>query len=342
MSKDGKTEKATPKKRKQEREKGNLPKSEDMKNFMTMISFFVVVLFFGEWMVQKMHMFAIKALNLIQSGTTIEGFLKLFFDQYVVIMLLVFGVGTIFHILNYIFQVKWLFSFKIIKPDFKKMNPSKYFKNLFSKASLFKTFKSMVMFLLLSYIVYASLKDDVVSISELIMMPWFSSVSYLWAIFIEITIKLLVLLGVIGIADQVFQKFDNEQKIKMKKHEVKDEHKEMAGNPEMKQQQKRMMMELLTNNMSENVQSSKFMITNPTHYSVAIQYDRDKHDVPIVVAKGIDYVALYMRRLADENEVPIIEKPALARQLYSETEEGQEIPKELYKAIIEILVQISK
>lgn len=333
---DGRTEKATPKKRKESRQQGSVAKSKEMGNFFSLLSLGVVLMLFGEWFVDKILHFQLLVLQLVELRVEPLVFFKKLALEVLSVFLYMAFVIFIFQMINQMIQIGFLFSPKIIKPDPKKLNPANYFKNLFSARSFVEIIKALFVVIVLGFVVYSVLSDRVKEISGGMLLPWNDSLLLLWQVFKEIFMKILVALFFVGLLDFAFQRYDWEKKIRMKKQEVKDEHKNTEGNPETKRRQRQVAIQMLRNEVRTKVPESTVLITNPTHYSVAIYYKRGEGP-PKVVAKGIDHIALYMREIAKEHDIPIYEAPPLARELYKKVGENEYIPQELYQAIIDIL-----
>jgi flagellar biosynthetic protein FlhB len=156
----------------------------------------------------------------------------------------------------------------------------------------------------------------------------------------EIAGMIVLALVAIAIFDYIYQRWHHEQQLKMTKQEVKEENKQSEGDPQLKQRIRQIQREMSNARMMQEVPKADALIVNPTHFSVALQYDREVMEAPTIIAKGADYLALRMRNVARENEVPILERPALARDLYSSVEIGESIPERFYKAIAEILAYV--
>lgn len=341
MAKDGRTEKATPRRRKERKEKGSLAKSKELTNFINLLGLVLLIVWFGEWIIKEVISFQRMAFDILEQEIELLDFIWILAKKMGQLILIIGFFGLIFVGINYVIQVKFLFSLKIIKPDFKRINPKNYFKNLFSRRTIVEIIKSLFIFSILSTVVFFELKGEVKQLSEMILIDWIATIKLLWDVFESVLMKILAVFGIIAILDFVYQKWEFEESIKMKKEEVKDEYKNTQGNPEVKQRQRQFMMQMLKQEVASKIPDSTVVVTNPTHYSVAIRYERDKDAAPVVTAKGIDHLALYIRQLAKEHNVPIYEAPPLARELYGRTEPDEFIPKELYEPVIMILIELS-
>lgn len=341
MAKDGKTERATPRRRKQQKEKGSLAKSKELTNFLNLLGFLLLLMWFGKWFVIKIVHFQQSAFELVKQEMAPLDMVAVLGKEVAMIFVVVVAFGTAFQAINYFVQVGLLFSPKIVKPDIKRINPANYFKQLFSRKSVVEVIKALFIFSILATIVFLELRGEVNQLSEMILIDWLATVGVLWDLFVRVMLKALFVLGVIGTVDYIYQRWEHEQSIKMKKNEVKDEHKETQGNPQVKSRQRQAMMQMLRNEVASKIPNSTVVITNPTHYAVAIRYNRGEDAAPTVTAKGVDHLALYIRQLAEEHEIPVYEAPPLARELYARSDKDEFIPKDLYEAVILILIELS-
>lgn len=341
MAKDAKTEKATPRKRRLEREQGNLARSKEMGTFLTLLSFAILLFVFGSKLAKDMLDLVSSLYNMIMTGAKapdliIGGFKKVFFT-----LIPVFVLGTVFYIVNYVLQVKFLFSFKIIKPNFKKLvNFKGYFGELFSRKKVVEVVRNFAMLILFVVVSYYVLKGKVSILAGSIWVPWQKAFENIIGVYKVAFLSLLSLLFFIALIDMLYQKWEHEQKIKMKKEEVKDESKNNEGSPEVKRRRKELMYAMLQKDVTDKVPQATVIINNPTHISVALRYKKGEDDLPVVIAKGEEQLALYMRTLAKEHKVPMIENKPLARTLYFNVDVNHPIQEEMFEAVAMILRQL--
>ena len=187
------------------------------------------------------------------------------------------------------------------------------------------------------YVAYASIKDHQSELFLLYDIPLFQVILLVGSIVIDTGLKIAIVYLVVGIADLVYQRHKFKEDMKMTKQEVKDEYKNTEGNPEIKGRQRSKMREASQRRMMQNLPSADVVITNPTHYAVAIKYDANQNAAPVVVAKGEDFLAKRIKDAAKENHIEIVENKPLARMLYANVDVGQEVPPELYQAVAEVL-----
>ncbi len=341
MAKDEKTEKATPRKKRLEREKGNIARSKEMATFLTLLSFALVIFIFGGKMAEDMVHLVLSMYNMIMTGTSAPNLIVEGFKQVMTILIPVIIIGTVFHIANYVIQVRFLFSFKIMTPNFKKLvNFKGYFGELFTRKKVIEILRNFAMLILFVVIAYYVLKGKVELLAGSIWLPWQQTLLNIIDTYKLAFVSLLALLFFIAIVDIFYQKWEHEQKIKMKKQEVKDEAKNNEGNPEIKGKRKELMYALLQQDISRKVPEATVIINNPTHISVALRYKKGEDDLPIVIAKGEDQLALYIRKIAKENKVPMIENKPLARTLYFNVDINNPIQEDVFEAVAMVLRQL--
>ena len=237
-------------------------------------------------------------------------------------------------------QVKWKVSGKPLKPKFNRMSPVSGFKRIFSVNSLVELIKAILKIGLISYVAYQYLKNKVNQIYLLYDMSFTQALSVISNLITEMGIRISAVYCIIAAADFAYQKVKFTMDMRMTKQEVKDEYKEQEGDPQIKGKIRQKMQEVSRRRMMQNLPKADVVITNPTHYAVAIQYDLEIADAPIVLAKGADYMAKRIKEVARENEIEIVENKPLARMLYANVEVGDMIPPELYQAVADVLAYV--
>ena len=252
------------------------------------------------------------------------------------ILLIAFGVAFVTDLV----QVKWAPTTKPLKPKFSKLNPVKGIKKIFSKQALVELLKSVLKIALITYIVYSTLKDSIGLIFLIFDMPLMQAIGNIGNIVINLGIKISMFYIVIAGADFIYQKWKFNEDMKMTKQEVKDEFKNAEGDPQIKGKIRQKMREVSQRRMMQAVPQADVVITNPTHYAVALRYEPDKYDAPYVVAKGEDYLAQKIKEVARENHVEIVENKPLARMLYHNVDLGAQVPPELFQAVAEVLAMV--
>ena len=237
-------------------------------------------------------------------------------------------------------QVKWKISGEALKPKFSNLNPIDGFKRMFSSQSLIILLKSVAIVGICIYIVYTELVDKIYAIYNLYDVSLTQGIEFVGDTVFSIALKISIIYLFIGVADYIYQirKFKND--MMMTKQEVKDEYKQSEGDTTVKSQIRRKMREFSQRRMMQKLPEADVVITNPTHFAVAIKYDLSVAKAPIVVAKGEDFLALKIKEVARENNIEIVENKPLARALYHSVEIDEEIPQELYQAVAEVLAYV--
>ena len=260
--------------------------------------------------------------------------------QWMLIVLPFFAFGVIIALLVSIVQVGWKVSTKPMKPELSKFNPINGFKRMFSKDSVFELVKSIVKIGLIGYMAYASIRDHQNELFILYDLELNQAIALVGGLVIDVGFKISLVYLIVGIADFVYQKHKFNEDMKMTKQEVKDEFKNTEGDPQIKGRQRRKMQEVSQKRMMQDVPKADVVITNPTHFAVALRYDTKESTAPVVVAKGADYIAQKIKEIAKDNQIEIVENKPLARMIYHNVDVGAEIPPELYQAVAEVLAYV--
>lgn len=235
-------------------------------------------------------------------------------------------------------QVKWKPTTKPLKPKFSKVNPINGFKRIFSVNSLIELIKSVLKIGVIGFMVYSYIQGRYSDLFALYDISIQQAIGLIGEIVVDLGIRISAVYAVIAALDFAYQKYKFNQDMKMTKQEVKDEFKNQEGNPEIKGKQKQRMREASMRRMMQELPTADVVITNPTHFAVAIRYNRDAEAAaPVVLAKGADYLAQKIKTVARENDIYIYEDKPLARMLYATVEIGQMIPPELYEPVANVL-----
>ena len=243
-------------------------------------------------------------------------------------------------IFSSIIQVGFQITLKAIAPKFNKISPLTGIKRLFSTQSLADFLKSMTKMIIVGFVGYITYITKITELNGLFVSTPEAILKYNFLVVAEVAGKIVLALVAIAIFDFLYQRWHHEQQMMMTKQEVKDETKQTEGDPQLKSRIRQIQREMSNARMMQEVPKADALIVNPTHFSVAILYDRDVMTAPEVTAKGVDHMALRMRTVARENNVPILERPELARDLYANVEIGEDIPERFYKAVAEILAYV--
>ncbi len=238
-----------------------------------------------------------------------------------------------------VFQFGWLLTAKPLIPDFSKLDPIKGFGRFFSKKSLIEVVKSILKVVLVGWIAYSTVFDNFTEALILSDTSIATTISFLGKTAALILAKVCAILVFIAFLDFLFVRWELEEKMKMTKQELKEEFKESEGDPHVKSQIRSIQQEMARKRMMSEVPDADVIVTNPTHISVAIKYEPSTMEAPMIVAKGADVIALKIREIAREHEIPIIENPPVARLLHG-LDLGEKIPEDLFKVVAEILAHV--
>ena len=260
--------------------------------------------------------------------------------QILIVCVPFFAFGFVVTALISVIQVGWKVTGKPLQPIFDKFNPINGFKRIFSKDSIFELVKSILKIFVIVYVAYTSIRGHAQDIFILYEIPLMQAIMLCGTVIINAGLKISLVYLVIGLADFIYQKYRFNEDMKMTKQEVKDEFKNTEGNPEIKGRQRQRMREASRRRMMQDVPKADVVITNPTHFAVAIKYDAETSKAPVVLAKGEDYLAQKIKEAAREHHIEIVENKPLARMLYANVDIGQESPPELYQAVAEILAMV--
>lgn len=342
-----KTEKATPKRRKEAREKGQVLKSKEMITAFMLLFVFLGLKFLGAYIYVSISSFTKDILSEIQyvdeiTSKSITALSVRVILKIIQIFMPIAGIALITGVaLNYM-QIGFLFTTKNLKFDLNKINPISGFKRLFSMRNVVEFVKSITKIGIVGYILFRYIVKEAPNFLNAIDMDVNQIAVYMGDRAISIGIRGSAVLIILGICDYVYQKWQYEKDLKMSKQEIKEEYKQTEGDPKVKGKIKERQRKMAMSRMMQEVPKADVIITNPTHYAIALIYDGDKQDAPLVVAKGQDLIAQNIKRIAKENGVITVENKPLARALYASTEIGDFIPDDLYQAVAEVLAYVYK
>lgn len=337
-----KTEKATPKRKQDERKKGNVFLSQEVVTVFTLLAVFYVLKFLMPFIMTTVEESVSKYLN-IASQThevtydSLRGYffdLLLVFAKTAVIPLLVCGLVAI---LATMLQTKMLVSFKAASFKGERINPLKGFKKMFSMRSFVELLKSLFKIVILLYVVYSVIKSELFVMPRMMDMSFSAVMSKTGSIIMDIVIKAGLIFVFLAAADYLYQWWQYEKNLRMSKQEIKDEYKQTEGDPQIKGRMRNIQQQRARRRMMQEVPNADVVIRNPTHFAVAIKYNQGVSSAPIVVAKGMDSLALKIIAVAEENGVYITENRPLARALYETVDLDSEIPERFYRPIAEVL-----
>lgn len=351
FAKDGpggeKTEPATEKKLRDARREGQVAKSREIGNAFSLLALFLVLKLYVGYMgnsflgsIYGMYTQIPDFIKMYDGQVPVASFGRVMTDtilDMIIILLPVLVIGLIVAFVCDLVQVKWRPTSKPLQPKLSKMDPIKGFKKIISKDSIMELLKSLLKIGLIIYVVYDYLKDKFNHIFLLYDISLQQGIAMIGELSIELGIRVSALYIFLGFLDFAYQKYKFKEDMKMTKQEVKEEYKNSEGDPQIKGKQKQRMREASQRRMMQRLPEADVVITNPTHYAVAIKYDPDKYEAPVVLAKGEDYLAQKIKDKAREHHIEIVENKPLARMLYANVEVGELIPPELYQAVAEVL-----
>ncbi|MFD2409579.1 flagellar biosynthesis protein FlhB [Paenibacillus rhizoplanae] len=341
-----KTEKATPKKRQDARKKGQVAKSAEMSGAVVLFSALLSLSVFGGFMKERfIKLYTDVFQNRMMLEVTPENISTLF-NQYglqiLILLAPLLGITFLLALVANFAQVGFMATGEGITPKFSKINPIKGFKNIFSMRSVVEFLKSVFKLILIAYLVYSTLWGQKESFARLSHVDAEGAYAFVAKLTMSLGIKIAAALFIMAVLDYIYQKYEHEKSLKMSKQDIKDEYKKMEGDPiikgKIRERQRRMAMQ----RMMQEVPKADVIITNPTHFAVALKYDGSSMEAPQIIAKGQDYVALRIRELAKEHGVVTMENKPLARALFQRAEIGDVVPADLFQAVAEVLAYVYK
>ncbi|MBI5328541.1 MAG: flagellar biosynthesis protein FlhB [Deltaproteobacteria bacterium] len=340
---DQRTESASPRRRQEARDKGQVARSNDVASTVVLFSGLMVFYFFGARMLDSLK--GIMGRFLLNSGSfnlTEQGLVIMFRDTvidaaYLLIPLVIFPAAGI---LANIMQVGVLFTAEPLTPNLSRINPLEGIKRLVSIRALVELVKGILKLIVIGYISYIVIRNEMPAFSSLADMSITGIIYYLGSGSFKILIMTSSLLIVVAAVDYAFQRWDMEKSLRMTKQEVKEEFKETEGQPLIKSRIKSLQREMARTRMMQEVPKATIVITNPTHLAVALKYEQGRMRAPNVVAKGSGFIAEKIKEIARKHSVPVIENKPLAQVLWKSVEIGKEIPSSLYRAVAEVLAYI--
>ncbi|WP_026692474.1 flagellar biosynthesis protein FlhB [Peribacillus kribbensis] len=341
-----KTEKATPKKRQDARKKGQVAKSQDINTAVVMLAVFLLLLITGPSMLERMmalftmNLTDFKTINLQQQN--IQGLFITVLKEMAFIIAPVLGTAFIAAATANYAQVGIMFSTEAIQFKLEKLNPISGFKRIVSMRAIVELLKSILKISFVGIVTFIVIWRKLPEIMLLTQKSSGAALVSLAKVTLSVGLYASGALLFLAALDYMYQKFDFEKSIKMSKQDIKDEYKNMEGDPLIKSKMKQRQREMAMQRMMQEVPKADVVITNPTHFAIALKYDDQKSDAPYVVAKGVDFLAQKIKAVAGENDIAMVENRPLARALYDGCEIGQAIPEEFFKAVAEILAFVYK
>jgi len=340
-SSEEKTEQATPKQKREAREKGQVAKSEDLNTALILLSGVLLTLFLGGAMVAQMKdTMGMLCKNLFYEDFNAETLRTLLLDisfKNLNGVLPIMGGFMIVGLIASYSQVGIIFSRKALIPDFKRLNPITGMQKLVSRRSMVKVAMSIVKLGIMGGVAYVSIRKDLEPLLELVSMRTEEIFSSASGLIFGVTLKITIIMLILSFLDLLYQRWQHSKDLMMTKNEVKQETKQTEGDPLVKSRIKSVQRQMSNRRMMQEIPEADVVVTNPTHYAVALKYDATTMEAPKVIGKGVDLIALKIREVATDNNIPIVEDRVLARILYSTVEIDSEIPPKLYQAVAKVL-----
>ncbi len=344
---EGRTEEPSEYKIRKAREEGRVAKSQELIGALVLLMPAMALVFMGPTMLRtslemvRFYFDRLTELDPAKDGIIVQAFFSYFFRLVVPVT----SVAILAAVFSNLVQTGFLFTTKPLTPNFSKIVPrfGKYFqRTLFSGEALFNVAKSIAKIAIVGIVAFFIIRSRIEALANLQTVTLWNGVSTIASLSAQLLIIVALLLLALSIPDYLFQRFQYRESLKMTKQEVKEERKMYEGDPLIKNRLRQRMRELLSRNMAANVPKADVVITNPTHFAVALEWNQGSMAAPLVTAKGADEVALRIRRIAEESGVPVIENRPLARALFAETEIGDSIPEKYYQAIAAVLAHVYK
>ena len=342
---EGRTEDPTEQKIRKAREEGKVAKSPDVSTAVVLLFSVVALAILAPYMLRtiiSMTRFYLERAADIDPTTT-STLMRAFLGYFVRISLPLASVSFVAAILGNVVQFGFLFTTKPITPDLQRISPNvgKWVQRSFlSTEALYNFFKNFGKVLVIGLIAFVVIRSRFDQLANLIHLPYRESFRYVASLVFILLLTTAIVLLVLSLFDYLFQRNQHRDQLKMTKQEVKEERKQYEGDPQIRNRLRQRMQELMSRNLVQNVQEADVVVTNPTHFAVAIQYDPVTMGAPTVTAKGQDQVAQRIRNVASEADVPVIENKPLARALFAEVDVGDEVPERFYEAIAIVLREV--
>lgn len=343
---DEKTEEPSQHKIDESRKKGDIAQSKELSSVLlltgSLLTFIICGMFIYEQFTEYIDFIYAQNFKLVYEK---EKFLEVFSHTLWTLVKCVapsFGASLCIGVLAQFIQVGFLFEPEILNADIERINPLKGFGRILSKKALVDAVKGIFKFTVVISITYSVMKDNIGSFLGFLHADAEQSLMFGKYLMVKLGFSVLLGLGIIALMDFAWEKWSYRQKMMMTKQEAKEEAKEQDGNPEVKNKIRQIQRQMAQKRMMDDVKKADVIVTNPTHISVALKYDGTSMVAPSVTAKGADHLALRIREIAKENDIPIVENIMLARTLYKTVKVGHGVPRTLYKAVAEILAFVYK
>lgn len=338
-----KTEEATPKRKEEARNKGQVARSVELSSAFVILAAFFVLKIVGEYIYNELADFMRHTFSHFTTADFTLEFVQVMFMNFGLVFLKtalpVMGVIAVVAVFVNFLQVGFAFTLEPLMPQFERINPLSGFQRLFSKRSLVELFKSIVKITIVGYFVYRFILQTASQVPKLVTAELAESLKTSASLTLDLVFQISAVMIVLAALDYFYQGWEHKESLKMSKQEIKEEYKQMEGNPQIKGKIKERQRAMAMQRMMQEVPKADVIVTNPTHFAVAIKYEQAMA-APIIVAKGQDFLAQRIKDVAKEHKVTIVENKPLARTLYSTVDVGSSVPPQLYQAVAEVLAYV--
>jgi flagellar biosynthetic protein FlhB len=341
-----KTESATPKKRQEARKKGQVAKSSELPGAFILLFTFLSFLMYGGFL--KDHFFKIFTViftDYLNTGVSIDNVTALFgklLIEGLTMLTPIFAVTMLTAVLGNYLQIGLLFTGDPLMMKFNKLNPIEGAKKILGPRAFVELLKSVLKITVIGFVVYTTLWSEKEQFLKLSHLSLENTLSFVSSLAVKLGLTIAVILVVLAIFDYIYQKYEYEKSLKMSKQDIKDEYKKSEGDPLIKGKIKERQRKLAMQRMMQDIPHADVVITNPTHFAIALKYNASAMQAPKVIAKGKDYVALRIKEIAKDHGIVMMENKPLARALYDQVELGESIPADLFQAVAEVLAYVYK
>lgn len=343
-SNDEKTEAPSEKKRQDARERGTVAKSTEINSVIVLLTALFLMKILGPWIIKELSSSMMEFMKSTSETEMDYARLMMLIRKALILLAKIAAPITggimLMGIVANVVQVGFLFTLKPLMPKLEKINPVSGFTRLFSMRSIVETLKNIVKLSIIITVAYITLKKEFGTMLTLSDASVLSIWTYALAASYNVIIRIALAMIIIAVLDYAYQRFEHEKQLKMTHQEVKEERKQLEGDPQVKSRIRSLQREMARRRMMEQVPKATVVVTNPTHLAIALRYEPKENDAPVVVAKGKDLIAQRIKKLAKENNVPVVEDKPLARSMYDKVEVGFPIPVEFFTAVAEVMAYV--
>lgn len=336
-----KTEEPTQRRLEEALKKGQVASSREVNHFLILFAFSMVILWLAPYTMEKItsafSAFIISPHQIEVSEESTPLLLREVVENFFIAMLPIIVISMAAALAAGLLQHRLIFSAEPIKPKLEKISILKGFKRLFSMRSLTEFVKGIIKISLVGLVAYIVLSPMNEELDFFITFEIHDIIKLLHSTSVKVMIGVLSFMMVVAVLDFMYQRFEHHKNLRMSRHDIKEEMRQSEGDPHIKARLKQIRMERMRKRMMAEVPKADVVITNPTHFSIALKYEQKTMAAPVVIAKGMDNIALKIREIAKDNGIPLVENPTLARALYDAVNIDEEIPLEFYQAVAEVI-----